>query len=163
MAQAESHSITRRSPVAGSAVAIPVVALASVPVLAGEAASDPILAVIDDHRRAYADVIALLAAQDATDQALREADAAARPQLEARLADLCAAEGPLGLAEMRAAVRLAETVPETLAGAAAALRYVRERFADDYAMYEEDGYRALLLSTECAICRAAGLSAPRQV
>jgi len=158
MAQAESHSITRRFLVAGSAAAVAV--LASAPVLACEAVCDPILAVIDGHRRAYADVVALLAAQDAADQALREANDTMRPVREARLADLCAAEGPLGLAEMQAAARLAGTVPETLAGAAAVLRYVRERFADDYAMYEEDGYRALLLSTERAICHAAGLSAP---
>jgi hypothetical protein len=39
---------------------------------------------------------------------------------------------------------------------------VRERLTqDDYVMYEEDGYRALLMSAECAICRAAGLPAPR--
>jgi len=162
MAQAESRSITRRALVAGSATAIPIAALASAPVLACEAVCDPILGVIDGHRRAYADVVALLAAQEAADRALREADAAVRSVREARLADLCAAEGPLGLAEMRAAARLAGAVPETLAGAAAVLRYVRERFADDYAMYEEDGYRALLLSTERAICHAAGLSAPQQ-
>ncbi len=162
MAQAKSRSITRRSLVAGSVAAIPVAALASTHVLAREALVDPILAVIDSHRRAYADVVSLLAAQDATDKALRETDKIMRPVLEARLADLCAAEGPLGLAEMEAAARLAGTVPETFAGAAAVLRYVRGLFADDYPMYEEDGYRALLLSTECAICRSAGLSDPQQ-
>jgi hypothetical protein len=51
--------------------------------------------------------------------------------------------------------RLARTLPATLAGAVAVLRYVRERFRrDNYALYEEDGYRVLLLSTERAISRA---------
>jgi hypothetical protein len=162
MAQAESRSIRRRSLVAGSVAAIPIAAIASTPILACEAGPDPILAVIDDHRRIYAAVVALLAAQEVADQALRDADDTMRPACEARLADLCTAEGPLGQAEMQASMRLAETVPKTLAGAAAVLSYVRERSADGYAMYEEDGYRALLLSTECVICRAAGLSPPQQ-
>ena len=51
--------------------------------------------------------------------------------------------------------RIVATVPRTLAGAAACLRYVRERFvADGFGLYEEDGYRALLFSTECAIGHA---------
>jgi hypothetical protein len=37
-------------------------------------------------------------------------------------------EGPLSCAEMKASLRLAETVPASLTGAAAALRYVRERY-----------------------------------
>jgi hypothetical protein len=41
---------------------------------------------------------------------------------------------------MQAAERMSETVPATLAGAAAALRYVREHSNDsEYAMYEDDG------------------------
>jgi len=34
---------------------------------------------------------------------------------------------------------------------------VRERFDEGYTMCEEDGYTALLTSTEQAICRAAGI------
>jgi hypothetical protein len=50
-------------------------------------------------------------------------------------------------------------VPASLNGAAAALRYVRERYeVGHYPMYEEDGYRLLLFSAERAICAAAGLS-----
>jgi hypothetical protein len=56
---------------------------------------------------------------------------------------------------MQATDRLLRTVPATLAGAATVLAYVRERFErDDYALCEEDGYRALLFSTECVIGRA---------
>ncbi len=145
MAEAERHCITRRHLVAASA-AVPVAAVAAFPVLAcGEAGSDPIFAAIDAHRRAYADLLTLFEAQAAAEQA----------GLAARLDKLCAAEGPLGRVEMAAAGRLARTVPATLAGAAAVLRYVRERFKrDHYALYEEDGYRVLLFSIERAICRA---------
>jgi hypothetical protein len=52
-------------------------------------------------------------------------------------------------------------VPASLNGAAAALRYVRERYdTGQYPMYEEDGYRLLLFSTECVICAIAGLAVP---
>jgi hypothetical protein len=135
MAQTERPSITRRQVVAASA-------------------PDPIFALIAAHSRAYADLAVLFAAQQAADQALEQAGAAERPRLKARLHELCAAEGPLGVVEMQATDRLLRTVPATLAGAAAVLAYVRERFErDDYALCEEDGYRALLYSTECAICR----------
>jgi hypothetical protein len=124
-----------------------------------EASSDPIYAAIGLHARAYAEVVALLAAQDAADAALQAADPTARPALAARLDDLCAAEGLLGRAEMQATHRLIHTIPATLAGAAAALAYLRELYArDGYAPCEEDGYRALLLSIECALRAAGGVS-----
>jgi hypothetical protein len=64
---------------------------------------------------------------------------------------------------MQASLRLATTVPASLTGAAAALRYVRERYdLSQYPMYEEDGYRLLLFSTERAICAAAGLAVPHR-
>jgi hypothetical protein len=117
-------------------------------------APDPIFALIAAHKRAYADLAVLFAAQQAADQALERAGAAERPRLEERLNELCTAEGPLGVVEMQATDRLLRTVPATLAGAAAVLAYVRERFErDDYALCEEDGYHALLYSTERAICR----------
>ncbi len=146
MAQAERRCITRRHLVAAAAV-VSVAAVAAFPLLADEAVSDPIFAAIAEHRRAYADLLALFDAQAAADQA----------GLAARLAELCEAEGSLGRVEMTAADRLARTVPRSLAGAAAVLRYVRQRFEhDDYPLYEADGYRALLFSTERAICRAIG-------
>ncbi len=153
MAQAKRCYITRRCVI----TAIPVAAAASFPAAAGTA-SDPIFSAMAAHARAYADVIALLAAQDAADSALRKADAATQPALEARLHALCEADGPLGLLEIQAAERLIHTVPGTLAGAAALLRYVRDLFErDGYTPCEEDGYRALLASTECAIWREVGL------
>jgi hypothetical protein len=105
----------------------------------------------------------LLAEQDAAERELRRARKGRRAALEARLADLCEAEGALGCAEMKASLRLAKTVPASLTGAAAALRYVRERYdIGQYPMYEEDGYRLLLFSTEFAICAAAGLAVPHR-
>jgi hypothetical protein len=122
----------------------------------GQPTSDPIYAAIAKHERAYADVVALLARQDAANAALQAADAANRPALAARLHELCAAEGPLGRAEMDATARLLATVPDTLAGAVAVLAYVRELFErDDYPLTEDDGYRILLAATERAIRRAS--------
>ena len=123
--------------------------------------SDPILAAIEGHRRVFDGLLRLLAEQDTAERALRRAAKSKRPGLVARLEALCEAEGLLGQAEARAAHRLAQTVPASLTGAAATLRYVRERFAaGEYAMYDEDGYRMLLFSAECTICRAAGLPVP---
>jgi hypothetical protein len=156
MAQAESHSITRRRLVAVSAAIVPAATVASIPALACGDAADPIYVAIAAHARAYRQVIALLAAQDAADRALQQATALTRARLAARLDELCDAEGPLGLVEMQATDRLLATVPQTLAGAAAVLRYVRELFErDTYPLCEEPGYRALLFSTECTIGRAA--------
>jgi hypothetical protein len=126
-------------------------------------ASDPILAAIDGHRRDFEELGRLLAEQDAAERELRRARKGSRAALEAQLADLCEAEGLLGRIEMQASLRLAKTVPASLTGAAAALRYVRERYdVGQYPMYEEDGYRLLLFSTERAICAAAGLAVPHR-
>jgi hypothetical protein len=124
-------------------------------------ASDPILDAIEGHRRDFEELRRLLAEQDAAEREFRSARKGRRAELEARLAGLCEAEGPLGCAEMKASLRLAKTVPASLNGAAAALRYVRERYdIGQYPMYEEDGYRLLLFSIERAICAAAGLAVP---
>src|SRR3954471_8495995 len=118
------------------------------------AAVDPIFSAIEAHRRVYAEILALLDAQTAADRAVQQADALTRPALEARLDELCRAEGPLGRLEIRASKRMAATVPETLDGAVAVLRYLRELFArDQYAPFEEEGYRTLLFSAEGAIAR----------
>ena len=126
-------------------------------------APDPILAAIEGHRRDFEELRRLLAEQDAAERELRRARKGRRAALEAQLAHLCEAEGPLGCAEMKASLRLAKTVPASLTGAAAALRYVRERYdVGQYPMYEEDGYRLLLFSTERTICAAAGLAVPHR-
>ena len=122
-------------------------------------ATDPILDAIEGHRRAFEELGRLLAEQDAAERELRHAPKGRRTELQARLAGLCDAEGALGRAEMKASLRLAGTVPASLIGAAAALHYVRDRYElGHYPMYEEDGYRLLLFSTERAVCAAAGLA-----
>ncbi len=155
MGQAGRSFITRRHVVAGAATVIPTVG--GVFLVRADVASDPIFAAIDAHRRVYTELLALFDRQAAADQALQRADAVMRPSLEARLDALCRAEGALGRLEMRASARLAATVPTTLDGAVAVLRYVRALFErDDYSLYEDHGYRALLFSTERAIDRAIG-------
>ena len=157
-------ALRRRQFVTGGAAALAAAVTASgaasVPV---PEAPDPILAAIEDHRRDFEELQRLLAEQDAAERELRRARKGRRAALEAQLADLCEAEGALGCAEMKASLRLAKTVPASLTGAAAALRYVRERYdVGQYPMYEEDGYRLLLFSTERAICAAAGLAVPHR-
>ena len=145
---------------AALAAAVTVSRAASVPV---PEAPDPILAAIEGHRRDFEQLGRLLAEQDAAERELRRAREGRRATLEAQLAHLCEAEGLLGRIEMQASLRLAKTVPASLTGAAAALRYVRERYdVGQYPMYEEDGYRLLLFSTERAICVAAGLAVPHR-
>jgi hypothetical protein len=133
---------------------------ASVP---GPTAPDPILDAIESHRRAFEELGHLLAEQDAAERELRRAPGGQRAELEAKLAGLCEAEGALGRAEMKASRQLAGIVPGSLKGAAAALKYVREcHEVSQYPLYEEDGYRLLLLSTERAICAAVGLAIPHR-
>ena len=148
MAKAGNCLITRRHLVAaGGALAVggPFQAVAAV---------DPIFTAIELHRRVYAEILALLDAQTAANRAVQQADAVTRPALEARLDELCRAEGPLGRLEIRASTRMAATLPTTLEGAVAVLRYLRELFArDDYAPFEEEGYRTLLFSAERAIAQ----------
>jgi len=158
-------ALWRRQFVTGGAAAALAAAVAAsrAPSSPGPEAPDPILAAIEGHRRDFEELRRLLAEQDAAERELRRAREGRRAALEAQLADLCEAEGPLGCAEMKASLRLAETVPASLNGAAAALCYVRERYdVGQYPMYEEDGYRLLLFSTERAICAAAGLAVPQR-
>jgi anti-sigma-K factor RskA len=151
MAQAGRTFITRRHLVAASAVLVPATRMPlSSP--ARTPPEDPIFAAINAHARAYAELLVLFDAQSAAEKALRQAIDETRPTLEARLDEALAAEGPLGLIEIDASQRLVSTIPATLSGAAAVLRYVRELFErDKYALCEDDGCRALLYSTECAI------------
>ncbi|WP_407158235.1 hypothetical protein [Bradyrhizobium sp. STM 3557] len=124
-------------------------------------APDPILDAIEGHRRAFEELGHLLAEQDAAERELRRAPTSRRTELEIKLAGLCETEGALGRAEMKASHRLATTVPGSPTGAAAALQYVRACYEiGQYPLYEEDGYRLLLLSTERAICAAASRAVP---
>jgi hypothetical protein len=157
-------TLRRRQFVTGGAAALAAAVTSSRAVgVSVPEALDPILAAIEDHRRDSKELRRLLAEQDAAECELRQACKGRRAALEARLANLCEAEGRLGRIEMNASLRLAKTVPASLTGAAAALRYVRERYdVGQYPMYEEDGYRLLLFSTERAICAAAGLAVPHR-
>jgi len=157
-------ALRRRQFITGSAAALLAAVTASrAASVSVPQAPDPILAAIEDHRRDFEELRRLLAEQDAAERELRRASKGRRAALEARLADLCEMEGRLGRIEMKASLRLAKTVPTSLTGAAAALRYVRERYdVGRYPMYEEDGYRLLLFSTERAICAAAGLAVLHQ-
>jgi hypothetical protein len=156
-------TLRRRQFVTGGAAAALAAALTTSRAASVPEAPDPILAAIEGHRRDFEELGRLLAEQDAAERELRRASKGTRAALEAQLADLCEAEGLLGRIEMKASLRLAETVPASLTGAATALRYVRERYdVGQYPMYEEDGYRLLLFSTERAICAAAGLAVPHR-
>ncbi len=148
----ESAKLTRRAAIAGP------LAVACMPsATTSSIAPDQIFSAIAAHRRVYAELLKLFDAQRAADEAVQQADALARPALEARLSALCRAEGPLGRLEMRASNRMAATVPTTLDGAVAVLRYLRELFErDDYSPFEDDEYRRLLNSTECALVRYCG-------
>jgi hypothetical protein len=97
-------------------------------------------------------LLVVLDAQSAAEKALWRASDETRAALQARLDEVVAEEGRLGLAVIEASERLVSTVPATLSGAAAVLRYVRELFErEEYTVCEDDGYRTLLYSTECAI------------
>jgi hypothetical protein len=159
-----SLALRRRQFVTGGAAALAAAVTASRAASAPvPEAPDPILDAIEGHRRDYEELGRLLAEQDAAERELRRARKGRRAALEAQLADLCEAEGLLGRIEMQASLRLAKTVPASLTGAAAALRYVRERYdIGQYPMYEEDGYRLLLFSTERVTCAAAGLALPHR-
>jgi hypothetical protein len=155
-------AVRRRQFVTGGAAALAgVISTSWAGAVPGPNEPDPILDAIEGHRRAFEELGHLLAEQDAAERELRRSRGGRRTELEARLACLCEAEGALGRAEMKASGRLATTVPGTLKGAVLALQYVRECFeVGRYPLYEEDGYRLLLLSTERGICAAAGLLVP---
>src|SRR5882757_10021660 len=94
-------ALRRRQFVTGGAAAALAAAVtasraASVPV---PEAPDPILDAIEGHRRHFDELRRLLAEQDAAERELRRAPRGRQADLEAQLAGLCEAEGPLGCAE----------------------------------------------------------------
>ncbi|HLG82506.1 MAG TPA: hypothetical protein VKY22_15935 [Bradyrhizobium sp.] len=175
MSQADSAYITSRSIVpglalrrrqfvtGGAALLVGAITASRPEIVSASTAPYPIEHAIEGHRHLFEELRRLLAEQDAAERRLFCSPRGRRAALEAQLALLCEAEGALGRAEMKASLRLAQTVPASLNGAAAALRYVREHYDfGQYPMYEEDGYRLLLFSTERAICAAAGLEVPHR-
>lgn len=162
MAKAEPRSITRRSlfaalglpAVSAVAAALPPLDFASAP--SGlPATPDPIPALIEAHKRAYAEFIAVLDDLAIAEQAAWHAPRGKRRTANAALRQARAAERHFGDLESGAMEHLLSTVPQTLDGAVAALRYAREWFEQGHSLEEED-YVTLIGSVERAICRAAG-------
>ena len=169
MAQAKHDSITRRALLSGAAVAVPaaimpavVLAVPATAVAVPAAAPDPIFAAIAAHARAYDDLTAFAPELAAAEQAAWHAPRGARRAANKRLKQAYGEERRFGGILGDATERFVETIPQTLEGAAAALAYVRERYAEGYPMCEEEETMALLAATEHAICRAAGLPAPQK-
>lgn len=160
MAQAKHDSITRRSFVSGAMAAVPAAMVAANSAASAPAIPDPIFAAIDAHRRAYAELDAFLRELAVFEQAAWHAPRGSRRAANKRLAAAYKDERRFGTIEHDAIEKLVATVPQTLHGAAAALRYVREFFEQGNSMCEEEDTIALLASTEQAICRAAGLRVP---
>jgi hypothetical protein len=172
MAKAEPRSITRRSLVAAFALPlIPallpragVAALAPPDFAAAPSGlppePDPIFAAIAAHARACAELEAHVPILAAAEQAAWHAPRGQRRAANKRLKEEYAAQGRFCDLLGQATERFVATVPDTLEGAAAALAYVREHYAEGYPVCEEEECMALFASTQIAICRAAGLPVP---
>jgi hypothetical protein len=158
MAQAERDSITRRSLFSGALALVPAAAIPAFAAPATPTAPDPIFTAIEAHRRAYAELNAFLHELAAIEQAAWHAPRGKRRAANKRLAEAYKTERRLGDIEHEAIENFVATVPHTLDGAVAALRYVRERYDEGEAMCEEEDWMTLLASIEQAICRAAGLA-----
>ena len=172
MAQAKHDSITRRALLSGAAAAVPAAALAGVPALAPPdvahapsglpllAQPDPIFAAIAAHARACAELEGHVDTLAAAEQAAWHAPRGQRRATNRRLRQEYAAQARFCDLLGQATGRFVATVPHTLQGAAAALAYVREHYAEGYPVCEEEECITLLASMEAAICRAAGLPLP---
>jgi hypothetical protein len=168
MAQARHDSITRRSLLSGAAAAVPAAVMpsaiiatpstapAAVATLA--AAPDPVFAAIAAHIRAYDEFIAVLDQLAVVERAAWNAPRGQRRAANQRYAAARAAERRFGSLEGDAMDCLVDTVPQTLQGAVAVLRYIRERFERRHSL-EEETLMALLASIEQAISRALGAAA----
>lgn len=169
MAQANRHSITRRSLLSGVAV-IPVAAMPIAAVSAPATttvtaltprALDPVFAAIEAHVRALAEFNAVLDDLAAAEQASWHAPRGARRVANKRLAAAHAAERRFGDTESDAFSRFVATVPQTLDGAIAALRYVRGRLERD--TWEEDECVTFLVSLEECLAQALCKSRARTI
>jgi hypothetical protein len=168
MAKAEPRSITRRSLLSGAAAtvsaavvpaaAIPIPAVAPAVVVVPVVAPDPIFAAIEAHVQAFKEFIAVLDDLAVAEQTAWHAPRGQRRAANRRLAEAERAERRFGDLEDDAMDCLIATVPQTLEGAAAVLRYVRERYEQEHTMEEEE-LMTLLGAIEQAICREAGLPA----
>ncbi len=157
MAQAKHDSITRRALLSGAAAAVPAAvmpaavmatpAAAPAAIAAPVIAPDPIFAAIEAHIRAYDEFIAVLDELAIVEHAAWNAPRGQRRAANKRYAAARAAERRFGDLEGDAMDRLVETVPQTMQGAVAVLRYIRERFERRHSL-EEETLMALLGSIE---------------
>jgi hypothetical protein len=155
MAQAKRDFITRRAILSGVAV-LPAVAIPAVPAPAvvRAPAPDPIFAAIADHVRAYEQFIAILDDLGIAEHAAWHAPRGQRRAAKRRLAEAHAAEKRFSDLESDAVERFVATVPQTLHGVVAALRYARARHDEEHPMWDDDCATTFLVSIEVAICRA---------
>jgi hypothetical protein len=168
MSKAEPRSITRRSLLAAlalpaTALSVPALRLATASVAAPDFAGapsglppapDPIFAAIADHVRAYDRFIAILDDLAVAEQAAWHAPHGQRRAAKRRLAEAHAAEKRFSDLESDAVERFVATVPQTLQGVLAALRYARARHDEEHPMWEDDCATTFLVSIDVAICRA---------
>jgi hypothetical protein len=118
---------------------------------------DPIFAAIDAHTRACAELEAHVPVLAAAEQAAWHAPRGQRRASNRSLKEEYAAQGRFCDLLGQATERFVATVPDTLQGAAAALAYVREHYAEGYPVCEEEEAIALMASIETAIRRALTL------
>lgn len=169
MAQAKHASITRRAILSGGAAlvaaALPIAPIAA-PAATQAAASipgplpDPILAAIAAHVRAYDAFNGILDDLAVAEYAAWHAPRGARRAANRLLKQAYAAEAHFGDLEAEAVERFIATVPQSLHGVAAALRYVRERHDEGYPLWDDEHAMTFIATIERAVCRAAGLPAP---
>jgi hypothetical protein len=160
MAQAKRDSITRRALLSGAAAAasaavIPAAAVASpnAALTAAPTIPDPIFAAIDAHTKAFAEFNAVLDDLAVAERTAWHAPRGQRRAANRRLAEARAAEGRCSDLASDAFDEFVATVPQTLEGALAALRYVRERCSRGITTCEEDECDAFLASLEGCLVR----------
>ena len=169
MAKAEPRSITRRSLVA--AFVLP--ALPSLPPNAAPFADepaptpstsslqpDPVFAAIAEHLRAYNAFNGVLDDLATAEHAAWHAPCGARRTANRRLKQARVVEAHFSDLETEAVEHFIATVPQTLHGVAAALRYVREHWDEGYPLWDDARAMTFIATIERAVCRVAGLSAP---
>jgi hypothetical protein len=160
MAQAKAESITRRG-ILSALTLLPAAAVLAAPdtsaapsLPAVSSLPDPIFAAIEAHARACAELEGFAETLAEAEQTAWHAPRGKRRAANNRLKEAYAAQGLLCDALSQATERFAATVPDTLAGATAALAYVREHYAQGYPVCEEEEeFITLIGSTEQAIRR----------
>jgi hypothetical protein len=160
MAQVKRESITRRG-ILSALTLLPAAAALAAPdgaaapsALPAPSPPDPIFAAIEAHARACAALEGFAETLAEAEQTAWHAPRGKRRAANRRLKESYEAQGRLCDALSESTGHFAATVPGTLAGAAAALVYVREHYDRGYPVCEEEEFITLIGSTEQAIRRA---------